>query len=93
MGLRQDQYPDRSLEGEIDDNLEGVQSGTEDRRGKVPEGEFMGRYWEQYCNMKLELREVPMMCSNEVTFMDNLKTTDWGSQYYQDPLMVDQVIL
>ena len=54
---------DRSIEGDIDENLEGLVSGTEDCRIQGTEGEGMGSHWEKHWEMEWAMREVPLMCS------------------------------
>ena len=51
----------------------------------------MGRKWENKWDLKLEPREVPLMCSQEGMMMVNPMTTKWGMQWEQAPLIVVQV--
>ena len=53
----------RSLEGYIDDNIDWAVSGTKHGRIQGPEGEVMVSHWEQHWKLKLELRCIPLMCS------------------------------
>ena len=58
--------------------LEGGVSGTEDGRGKGHKGEVMGNQWEQHWELKLELREVPMMYYQEGMGVSDMRTIKWG---------------
>ena len=79
---------DTSLEGVIDDNLEGAVSGTEYGIIHGPDGEVIGSThgsadmiklgrWDQNWEKKLEIREFPLMGSQEGMVMANLRDTDW----------------